>query len=49
MVYPLVVNFVMSLGTFMLSMKLIPRIKSLFQAAGMAGKDLNKTDNDELM
>lgn len=49
MVYPLVMSFLMSLMTFALSMKMIPRMKSLFQAAGMAGKDLNKKENDELM
>ncbi|XP_020893077.1 UDP-N-acetylglucosamine--dolichyl-phosphate N-acetylglucosaminephosphotransferase [Exaiptasia diaphana] len=49
MVYPLAFNFFMSLATFLLSIKIIPRIKGLFLAAGMAGKDLNKKDNDELI
>ncbi|KAK3736695.1 hypothetical protein QZH41_011489 [Actinostola sp. cb2023] len=49
MVYPLAVNFLMSVATFLLSLKIIPRIKGLFLAAGMAGKDLNKRDNDELI
>ncbi|EDO32000.1 predicted protein [Nematostella vectensis] len=47
MVYPLVLNLLMSLITFIIAMKVIPRVKMLFAFAGLAGKDMNKKDNKD--
>ena len=49
MVYPLIVNLLMSVVAFFLTIKIIPRMKPLFVKAGLAGKDMNKKNNEELM
>ena len=49
MVYPLVLNFVMSCVAFLVALKLISGMKSLFAKAGLSGKDMNKKDHKEMM
>ena len=49
MVYPLVLNFIMSSVVFVVALKLISGMKSLFAKAGLAGKDMNKKDSKEMM
>lgn len=49
MVYPLILNFVMSSLAFVVALKLISGMKPLFTKAGLCGKDLNKKDSKELM
>ena len=49
MVYPLVLNFIMSSMVFVVALKLISGMKSLFAKAGLAGKDMNKKDSKEMM
>ena len=49
MIYPLILNFGMSLVAFVVALKLISGMKSLFSKAGLCGKDLNKKDHKELM
>jgi len=49
MVYPLILNFVMSSVAFLVALKLITGMKPLFARAGLCGKDLNKKENKELM
>ena len=49
MIYPLVLNFVMSCVAFFVALKLITGMKPLFARARLCGKDLNKKDSKELM
>ncbi|XP_020602443.1 UDP-N-acetylglucosamine--dolichyl-phosphate N-acetylglucosaminephosphotransferase-like [Orbicella faveolata] len=49
MIYPLVLNFVMSTVVFVVALKLISGMKSLFAKAGLAGKDMNKKDSKEMI
>ncbi|CAH3175038.1 unnamed protein product [Porites lobata] len=49
MIYPLILNFVMSAVAFLITMKLISGMKPLFTKAGLCGKDLNKKDNKDLI
>ena len=49
MIYPLILNFVMSAVAFLITMKLISGMKPLFTKARLCGKDLNKKDNKDLM
>lgn len=49
MVYPLVLNFIMSSVVFVVALKLISGMKSLFAKSGLAGKDMNKKDSKEMM
>lgn len=49
MIYPLILNFVMSAVAFLITVKLISGMKPLFTKAGLCGKDLNKKDNKDLM
>ena len=49
MVYPLVVNLLMSVAAFFVTVKMIPRMMPLFVKAGLAGKDMNKKNNKDLV
>lgn len=49
MIYPLIVNFVMSSVAFVVALKLITGMKPLFAKAGLCGKDLNKKDSKDLV
>lgn len=49
MIYPLVLNFVMSCVAFFVALKLITGMKPLFARARLCGKDLNKKDSKELI
>lgn len=49
MIYPLLLNFIMSSVVFVVALKLISGMKPLFAKAGLAGKDMNKKDCKELM
>ncbi|XP_078379231.1 UDP-N-acetylglucosamine--dolichyl-phosphate N-acetylglucosaminephosphotransferase-like [Oculina patagonica] len=49
MIYPLVLNFAMSCVAFLVALKLISGMKSLFAKAGLCGKDMNKKDHKELI
>lgn len=49
MIYPLVLNFTMSSVVFVVALKLISGMKSLFAKAGLSGKDMNKKESKEMM
>jgi len=49
MIYPLVLNFIMSSVVFIVALRLISGMKSLFAKAGLSGKDMNKKESKEMM
>ena len=48
MIYPLLLNLLMSCAAFFVALKLITGVKPMFLRVGLHGKDLNKIDNQKM-
>ena len=48
MVYPLIINLALSIGGFLLTMKIIPAMREMFIAAGLKGRDMGKKEKPEV-
>lgn len=46
--FPIAINALYSIASFILALKLIPGAKDLFMKAGLKGKDLNKKEKSEM-
>lgn len=48
MMYPLIINVVLSFGGFLLTMRIIPGMREMFINAGLKGRDMGKPDKPEV-
>ena len=46
--YPLFINLIYSVMSFLLTLKMIPGAKELFFKAGLKGKDMSKREKKEM-
>ncbi|XP_076179374.1 alg7 dolichyl-phosphate N-acetylglucosaminephosphotransferase [Ptiloglossa arizonensis] len=47
-IFPLLINFVMSVGAYLLTVRLIPRVKDIFIKANLYGIDMNKSGSEKV-
>ncbi|KOC66258.1 UDP-N-acetylglucosamine--dolichyl-phosphate N-acetylglucosaminephosphotransferase [Habropoda laboriosa] len=47
-IFPILINFTMSIGAYFLAIRLIPKIKNMFIKANLYGIDMNKKSGDKV-
>lgn len=47
-IFPILINFAMSIFVYFLTIRLIPRIKDMFIKANLYGIDMNKKSGDKV-
>lgn len=48
LIFPILINFAMSVCAYMLTIRLIPRIKGMFIKANLYGIDMNKNSGEKV-
>lgn len=47
-IFPILINFLMSVSVYFLTVRLIPKIKDMFIKANLYGIDLNKNSGEKV-